>query len=193
MHVCQDWAAWNAVIAVISLGSCSRKSLIRMYICTFVDVDHDFHQIIRTWNALSWSCSRKPLIKTHIWRNYVIKGVGELFKGVVAKNIYHYRRCWFLTYLNLNWWPWLSSGDDEWPTAMGHSWELYIQNTHSERSSSCFNEVTFYGRKRFLDKCNCNPEHTLLLRPKGGFCVLLHFFCLWLLLSVLPSSRVRST
>ena len=107
---------------------------------------------IRTWNVLGWSCSRKSLIRIHIWRNYVIKGVGKLFKGVVAKNIYHYRRCWFLTYLNLNWWPWLSSGDDEWPTAMGHSWELYIQNTHSLQVKLLFQWSYFLSAKTVFGK-----------------------------------------
>ena len=72
----------------------------------------------------------------------------------------------------------ITSGDDEWPTALAIVESYIFKIPILYRSSSCFNEVTFYQRKRFLDKCNWNPEHTLLLRPKGGFCVLLHFFFL---------------
>ena len=180
MHVCQDWAAWNAVIAVISLGSCSRKSLIRMYICTFVDVDHDFDQIIRTWNALSWSCSRKPLIKTHIWRNYVIKGVGELFKGVVAKNIYHYRRCWFLTYLNLNWWPdhdfhqETMNGQRPWAIVESYIFKIPILKGQAPVSM----KLLFMGENGFWTNAIAIPNILYCYVPKVDFvCFYIFFVC----------------
>ena len=175
MHVCQDWAAWNAVIAVISLGSCSRKSLIRMYICTFVDVDHDSHQIIRNWNALSWSCSRKPLIKTHIWRNYVIKGVGELFKGVLAKNIYHYRRCWFLT---------------------SNIVESYIFIIHILKGQAPVSmKLFFMGENGFWTNAIAIPNIIYCYVPKVDFvCLYIFLFlCVVAHVSMLPLSRVRST
>ena len=104
---------------------------------------------IRTWNALSWSCSRKPLIKMYIWRNYVIKGVGELFKGVLAKNIYHNTEVLISNLFK----QWINDHDfhhfrRRWmANGIGQSWELYIQNTHSLQVKLLFQWSYFLSAK----------------------------------------------
>ena len=148
---------------------------------------------IRTWNVLGWSCSRKSLIRIHIWRNYVIKGVGKLFKGVVAKRIYHYGGADFQLISTLNWWPWLTSGDGEWPTATGHSSESDIFKIHILKGQAPVSmKLLFISENGFWTNAIEFPNILYCYVTKVGFvCFYIFSFCLRLLISTLPSSRVR--
>ena len=150
---------------------------------------------IRTWNALSWSCSRKPLIKMYIWRNYVIKRVGELFKGVVAKDIYHNTEVLISNLFK----QWINDHDfhhfrRRWmANGICHSWELYIQNTHSLQVKLLFQWSYFLSAKTvFWTNAIEIPNILYCYVQKVDFvCFHIFSFCLRLLISTLPSSRVR--
>ena len=133
---------------------------------------------IRTWNALSWSCSRKPLIKMYIWRNYVIKGVGELFKGVVAKNIYHNTEV-LISNLFKQWINdhdfhhfrrrWMADGIDQ-------SWELYIQNTHSLQVKLLFQWSYFLSAKTVFGQMQLKSQTYFIATSKRWILCAFTFF-----------------
>ena len=135
---------------------------------------------IRTWNALSWSCSRKPLIKMYIWRNYVIKGVGELFKGVLAENIYHNTEVLISNLFK----QWINDHDfhhfrRRWmANGIGQSWELYIQNTHSLQVKLLFQWSYFLSAKTVFGQMQLKSRTYFIATSKRWILCAFTFFFL---------------